>query len=165
MSNVGEELTNADLEEMERDEEQLGDGDGKITMDEFVNMMAPDQLLRDLRQGVDEAEPPNRRSEPDWKLLLNKLKLSALQKRAVSAGVNESQLSDALDSDNPKQALLQALVALYDQPRSSTPPLRSSTPRTASLSSRGGLVGWIKKGSPTTRGVGNGTASTPPKRN
>ena len=43
---------------------------------------------------------------------LNKLKLSALQKRAASEGVSEDRMSGALDSDSPKKELVALLVAV-----------------------------------------------------
>ena len=43
---------------------------------------------------------------------LNKLKLSALQKRAASEGVSEDRMSEALDSDSPKNELVALLVAV-----------------------------------------------------
>jgi hypothetical protein len=42
---------------------------------------------------------------------LNELKLMALQKRAVSCGVGDEDLEDALDADDPKAALIDLVVA------------------------------------------------------
>lgn len=88
-------------------------------------LVGPAEMLTPLLKGLDAAEmiahaPPN----PDYELAypsdsdevvmrleLQKLRLTALQKRASAEGVGEEQLLAAVDSDQPKEALIELLMA------------------------------------------------------
>ena len=64
---------------------------------------------------------------------LTALKLMGLQRRAAAAGVTDDQLEAALDSDNPKAALIELLVSMLP------PPMRVGglVPETGSAAAKG----------------------------
>ena len=91
-------------------DDAMDSDDPKTTLIELIvgqMKAAQDLQVRELEQ---------RRAE------LQKMRVMALQQRALDDGVESSLLADAMDSDNPKAALIALIMAVPLTPSEGIPP-------------------------------------------
>ena len=89
------------------------------------------QLARITYQKMSQAEGPNAAAAAAQPLLaeLRGMRMTALQRRAVDEGLTSDQIDDAMESDDPKAALISLLVGASAGSQGKGTQLRASDPR------------------------------------